>query len=46
MVHVVGVFSFVGTRKGQVHVGDRAVVEVDYKSMAQIGTGLQQYISQ
>ena len=41
MVHVVGVFSFVGTRKAQVQVGYKKVAYVDYRSVAQIGTILQ-----
>ena len=46
MVHVVGVFSFVGESKAQVQVGYMTVAQVDYRSVAQIGTGLQLYISQ
>ena len=46
LVHVVGVFNFVGTWKEEVQVGYRIVAQVDYKLVAQIGTGLQQYISQ
>jgi hypothetical protein len=40
LVHVVGVFSLVGTRKEQVQVGYRIVAQVDYRSVAQIGIGL------
>jgi hypothetical protein len=46
LVHVVGVFSFFGTGKTHVNVGYEIVTWVDYRSVAQIGTCLQQYISQ
>jgi hypothetical protein len=44
-VYVVSVFSFVGIGKTQVQVSYRTMAQVDYKSVAWIGIGFQQYIS-